>query len=97
MSRKRSPFPRKLAPKPVVLVRWLDAYTVDETFDDKDRTHNLAPTVTVGFLVRDDRTGVTVTTDVQLPDPNDKDGESAYRGKHHIPRGMIQDVTVIRK
>ena len=90
------PFPRKLAPKPAVIVRWMDAYTIDETFDDSDLGHSDAPTVTVGFLLVQDKQGVTIATDVQLPSAGDTDGKLAYRGKHFIPAGMIHDLTVVR-
>ena len=94
--RKPQPFPRKLAPKPVVLVRWMDAYTIDETFSDDDLGHSDAPTVTVGFLLVHDKQGVTIATDVQLPSAGDMDGKLAYRGKHFVPAGMIRDITIVR-
>lgn len=90
-------FSRKLAPLPVVIVRWLDAYTVDDTYTDEDvKSTPAAPTVTVGFLIADNREGVTVTTDVQLPLPGTDDKTMAYRGKHFIPRGMIVELKKIR-
>lgn len=98
MKSKKAYFKRKLSPRPVVLVRWLDAYTVDETRNINEIVDNSAlPTITVGFLIMEDDEGVTVVTDLQLPIPGSDEQDTLFRGKHFIPRGMICDVTVIRK
>lgn len=88
-------FPRKKSPFPIVLVRWNDAYCKDDTYTEKDFKHEAAPTVTVGFLVKEDKTGITVATDVQLP--MEKEDEISFRGKNFVPKGMIHDITIIRK
>lgn len=82
-----------------MLVRWLDAYTIDETYDASDCKNGTpaAPTVTVGFLVADNKEGVTVTTDVQYPLPGDDDKTLTFRGKHFVPRGMVQEIIFLRR
>lgn len=83
---------------PIVFVVWLDAHgmgvTDDLTPDDIDKLHRGWPTHTVGFLLRSDETGVTMTTDVQEPS-TEVGAQPTYRGTQFVPRGMIVKEQVI--
>jgi hypothetical protein len=88
-------FPRKKAPLPVALVRWYDASTDTENHNINDMVDEQLPRmVTVGFLALDNRDGITLVTDIQLEDEYD---DMNTRIKHFIPRGIIHDVTILRK
>jgi hypothetical protein len=90
-------FPRKKAPLPVVLIRWNDASSCDVTFDDseKKKEHHPELMVSVGFLICEDKQGYTIVTDVQLPE--EEGDEFTYRVRHFFPKGMVHDITVLRK
>lgn len=88
-------FPRKKNPLPVTIIRWLDASTDTDVVDDPDKETQPEMMVTVGFLLREDKTGYTLVTDVHLP-LTEKDNFQ-YRVKHFIPIGMVHDVSIIRK
>jgi len=86
-------FPKKKAPLPVVLVRWNDASSDTEVFTE-EKEHHTVMVATVGFLVRETKEGYTLSTDVEVPCV---DSEFSFRVGHFIPRGMVHDITVIRK
>jgi len=89
-------WPRKRNPKPIVLVKWYDAYTSSETYDPSTAKGECGwPTVSVGMLVRSDREGVWLATDGQLPYADEK--KLSCQGKHFIPRGMIVEEVVIKE
>lgn len=88
-------FPRKRNPKPIVLIKWLDAHGDNLTYTDEDLSDDAGwPTVTTGFLVKSDSAGVTLATDIQLPYGDSK--KNSYHGRHFIPRGMIIEEVVIK-
>lgn len=82
-----APLPESPAPHPypLVLVHWMDAwYDPDEQTDDDWRTDY--PVQTVGYLVRDDPTVISIAQEV-LPE------DEGFRAVTHIPRGMVQQVS----
>jgi hypothetical protein len=79
--------PESLGPHsyPLVLVHWLDAwYDPDEQTAEDWRPDY--PVQTVGYLVRDDRSVISIAQEV-LPD------DEGFRAVTHIPRAMVQKVT----
>ncbi len=76
----------------LVVVTWLDAHTIgnDEIAESEavGKTHFGWPTHTVGWLVKSDDDGVTLTTDVISA--KGEETERCFRGLHFIPRGMVQ-------
>jgi len=74
--------------KPLVKVEWLDAWA---DFDDACPDENLkaATCYAVGYLVRRDKTGITLASD---GGPDEK-GKWSYRFRHFIPAGMVKKVT----
>lgn len=86
-------FPRKKNPLPVAIIRWLDASTDTDIVVDIEQQAEMM--VSVGFLLREDKTGYTLVTDAHLPSNGSEVIE--YRIKHFIPIGMVHDVSIIRK
>jgi hypothetical protein len=74
--------------KPIVRVDWEDAWssTGDYNQDDID-LHEPLICHSAGFLVRDDKSGVTLA--VEIFDESD----DPFRKVQHIPRGMVRKVT----
>lgn len=70
----------------VVSVEWLDAHYNTDEVDASDITHRAWSYTTVGFLVKTDDVGVTLSSDVG------EDGR--LRGRNFIPRGMVVKETV---
>lgn len=72
------------------LILWNDAHgdATQQVYDLKDLAH--APLVmhTLGWVVKDDATGVTMFT--ERVDPGD--GTVSWRGRGFIPRGMVLEV-----
>jgi hypothetical protein len=82
-----APIPGLLSPHsyPLVLVHWLDAwYDPDEQSHEDWRADY--PVQTVGYLVRDDHTVISIAQEV-LPD------DEGFRAVTHIPRAMVQQIT----
>jgi hypothetical protein len=69
----------------LVLVRWYDAW-FDSEQQCPDDWRNEYPVQTVGFLVRDDATVISVAQEI-LPDGD------GYRAVTHIPTSTIESVT----
>jgi hypothetical protein len=77
--------------KKVVLVEWIDAWsdTAYNTQREIDE-HGAYMCYNVGFVLRDDDLGITMTRELS-PD------RSNFRYINHIPRAMIQSVTVLKE
>jgi hypothetical protein len=77
----------------LVAVHWLDAASISgwESPDDKDTTAHTA--ITVGWLVREDKVSVTVSSTIAFAPGEDKYEINAAMT---IPRGMIVKQRVMR-
>lgn len=77
-----------------VIVTWLDAHESTEDFDlaelfaDGHENHVPAVTHTLGFFVKRDALGISITTEL--------DAEGGCRTVNFIPAGMIVKVTRLR-
>jgi hypothetical protein len=79
-----------VAKLPIVVVVWLDAWksaTTDISVRNVDEHHKAAVMQTMGWLLKEDATGVTIANERC----NDE-GEDEYRGVTFIPGGMIKSV-----
>jgi hypothetical protein len=83
-----------LANLPLVCVLWLDAhdgkageYTKTEILQDY---HKPAIIRTFGLLLIDNEEGVTLVKEITSED--DEEGETTYRGRGFIPRGMVKEL-----
>ena len=74
---------------PIVAVIWDDAHGDLNETDDSEIEHDPVPIVSYGLLVKDDEKGITLFSE--------QTGESSYRGRGFIPRGMVRDVIQLRK
>ena len=70
----------------VISVEWNDAHWNSDEVEVADITHRAWTYHSVGFLVKSDTTGVTISTDIG------EDGR--LRGRNFIPRGMIVKETL---
>ena len=75
---------------PIVIVTWDDAHG-SATKDVTERELPHAPTrmQSIGWLLRDDETGVSIGTEVFY-----EDGVAYFRGHTFVPRGMVQTCVV---
>jgi hypothetical protein len=75
--------------KPIVQVDWEDAWSNGDYEYSQDEIDERGPLIchSAGFLVRDDKSGVTLVTEI-FDERNDP-----FRKIQHIPRGMIRKVT----
>jgi hypothetical protein len=76
---------------PLVVVVWDDAWksaTTDVTVKDVTDHHKAAVMQTLGWLLKEDATGVSVANERCMDD-----GDEAYRGVTFIPRGMVRSIT----
>lgn len=74
---------------PLVIVEWNDAWTDGAEpvlASEAHIEHRPKVIVTLGWLLKDDDTGVQIASEHYKDD-------STYRGRTFIPRGMIRDVT----
>lgn len=80
----------------IVAVSWLDAHTLGNDEVEPDDTdielHFGYPIVSVGHLIKRDKKGISLCTDLQT-DPNT--GAIIYRNAHFIPKGMISKVKLL--
>lgn len=83
-----------LADLPLVCVLWLDAhdgkegeYTKAEILKDY---HEPAVIRTFGLLLIDDEKGITLVKEITTEE--DEEGETTYRGRGFIPRGMVKEL-----
>lgn len=73
--------------KPLVTVKWLDANaTQTVAYLENEIPHQPATAYTVGWLLRDDATGISLANEYFEED-------ETWRGMTFIPRGMILSVT----
>lgn len=73
---------------PVAVVLWGDAHENTEPMDEEDIEHAPKIQATVGWLIRQDETGITLATEY-----GEEDGE--LRTVNFIPAGMAVSVKVI--
>ena len=79
--------------KPVVVVRWNDAQSsATKVYTENDPSYH-APVImeTLGWLMRDDETGVSIMNEVFA-----EDGTKNYRGHTFVPRALVISVTPYR-
>lgn len=75
----------------VVLVVWRDAWTNSEEMEDSELALSHRPYMqhSVGFLIKRDKTGITLAGDY---------GEDGEKDRHlFIDAGMVKSVVTIRK
>lgn len=75
----------------LVSVEWLDAWVDGSdqvSVGDPDPHHHALLMQTIGWLVREDESGVSIFNERCLDE-----GDGSYRSRTFIPRGMIQSVT----
>lgn len=68
----------------IVGVVWTDA-----VFSDKETNPKPIPMFTIGFLVEDNRSHISIAHEIGM------DGE--FRGVTSVPRGMVTTVMILRK
>jgi len=74
---------------PIVAVTWLDAHgSATDTYGIGDIPHKAVEIMTVGWALRDDETGLSVS--------NEYCGDQDYRGITFVPRAMVKEVRVIK-
>ena len=78
----------KAADFPAVIVEWLDAVECTLDFEPHTIEHKGTPCRTVGFLIRSDRKGVSIATEVH----NDMLRGVQLRTVNFIPRGIVTRV-----
>jgi hypothetical protein len=78
---------------PPVVVWWDDAWGEDKTIAVSDIDHEPILTYTLGWLLREDHRGVTISMD-SYPDPEEKDHVRNYA---FIPKGMIVKIDYLEK
>ncbi|MCR4340835.1 MAG: hypothetical protein NUW01_13225 [Gemmatimonadaceae bacterium] len=79
-----------------VTVWWNDAHATKESIDHKDavgKYHAPYPVATIGWLVKDDKEGVSIAH--SWNPPNGKFEPWDYRDLHFFPRGTITKVEVL--
>lgn len=76
---------------PLVALLWLDANSprATETIDTSDPAwikehHTPITIVTVGFVIKDDETGVSIVAE--------SIGDGSYRGQTFVPRSLVLDM-----
>lgn len=72
-----------------VIILWADAWGEDEQARVEALEHKPMMTHTIGFLVKSDEVGVTISMD-SYPDSPDEVRNTAF-----IPRGMIREITYL--
>lgn len=75
----------------LVLITWLDAWQDQENFatvHGVKQTHEPLTVQTLGWVLVDDETGISVANE-----HSSADGKDTYRGRTFIPRAMVQSVT----
>jgi len=77
----------KRSPIPLVIVHWLDAWTneLGVTVEDVGATHKPMPVQTIGWLLKEDETGISLA--------NEYFDDGSYRGRTFIPRSLVVKVT----
>lgn len=78
----------------LVLVIWEDAWQDQENFatlHGVTSTHNPMVVQTMGWLLVDDATGISVANE-----RSSEDGKDTYRGRTFIPRAMVVSVNPFR-
>jgi len=76
-----------------VVVEWDDAWQDQENFQTAHGialTHKPLRVATMGLLIKDDETGVSIVNE------QTKDDDPEYRGRTFIPRAMVRSVTEFR-
>ena len=77
--------------KHLVLVSWDDAWGDTDgfaTLHGIQQTHHPMLVQTLGWLLQDDATGISIANEQSTAD-----GQPTYRGRTFIPRAMVQSVT----
>lgn len=74
---------------PIAIVTWGDAVTYED--GDTEPRHEPVVNITIGWLLKRDKRGVTVCSEYEKDDP------TTWRDEYHIPGGMIQRVQIVRK
>mgnify|MGYP001573477374 CR=1 FL=1 len=75
---------------PFVLVVWDDAWQDQENFVTQHgiiQTHHPITVQTLGWLLVDDETGVSVANE-----RSSESGQDTYRGRTFVPRAMVRSV-----
>jgi hypothetical protein len=75
----------------LVVVEWWDAWAdVDgfATIHGVHQTHRPMLIQTIGWLLQDDDTGVSLANEQST-----EDGQQTWRGRTFVPRGMVQSVS----
>lgn len=74
---------------PIVAVTWLDAHgSATDTYGIGDIPHYAHELVTLGWLLRDDATGVSIS--------NEYCGDQDYRGVTFIPKALVKDIKILK-
>jgi len=74
----------------LVLVTWDDAWTDTDgfaTLHGVQQTHQPMAIQTIGWLLQDDTTGISLANEQSA-----EDGHPTYRGRTFIPRAMVRTV-----
>lgn len=80
--------------KQLVLVEWDDAWGDTDgfaTLHGIQQTHHPMAVQTIGWLLQDDATGVSLANEQSTAD-----GQPTYRGRTFIPRAMVRAVQLYK-
>ncbi len=80
--------------KHLVLVEWNDAWADTDgfaTLHGVQQTHHPMLVQTLGWLLQDDETGISLVNEQSTAD-----GQQTYRGRTFIPRAMVVDVHLFK-
>lgn len=76
----------------VVQMTWEDAWANDGYWNDEEFKSSRPYIIEqYGLVVQDDASGITTTAE-RMP----KDARGQYRHVHHVPRGMIRKIRVLK-
>ena len=76
---------------PLVIVEWHDAWSDEANFATAHgvkSTHEPMVVRTLGYVLVDDETGISVVAERSV-----QDGHDVFRGRTFIPRAMVKSVT----
>ena len=76
---------------PLVIVEWQDAWSDEANFATAHgvkSTHEPMVVRTLGYVLVDDETGISVVAERSV-----QDGHDVFRGRTFIPRAMVKSVT----
>ena len=82
--------PAKRLAYPPVAVFWHDAHESNEETTRSEVVHEPETQVTIGFLIRSDKVGVSLACEYNSDDPR------LLRTTNFIPRGMVQRIVRLK-